>query len=166
VSMAGPDWGDVPTWLGVLLVAAVAAFALLLYLREAERSGRAEAVRLDEERRAQASRVCGWYGRADGPAGPVFGALLRNASELPVYDVVVEFHFTSPRLDGSVWTLARGQSKRRLVPPGESFIPAPDAMLREVVEADPFVVSLSFRDAGNRRWLRDPDGVLSEATGA
>jgi hypothetical protein len=87
---------------------------------------------------------------------------VRNASDLPVYDVVVEFHFTSPRIDGGVWTLARGQTKRRLLTPGDSFVQAPDAMLREIVDTDAYVVALSFRDAGNRRWRRDPDGVLTE----
>jgi hypothetical protein len=165
------DWGDVPTWLGVLLAGAAAAVALLLYLRDAERDRQAEAdrrARLDEDPPTQATRVGCWYGRAEGQIGPhqspvpVWGAVVRNASDLPVYDVIVEFHFASPRIDGSLWTLARGQTRRRLIPPGESFVPMPDAMLREIVDTDSYLVAMSFRDAGNRQWRRDPDGVLTE----
>lgn len=170
---ARPEWGDVPTWLGVLLAGAAAVVALLLYLRAAERDRRGEAdrrARLDEDRRTQAAQVCGWYGRTEGKIGPqqaavvqVWGAFVRNASDLPIYDVAVEFHFTSPRMDGGVWTLARGQTKRRFLPPGESFVPVPEAMLREIVDTDTYLVAMSFRDAGNRRWRRDPDGILTEA---
>ena len=175
MSIAGPvaaaDWGDVPTWLTTVSALAAGALIFLIYLRAAERDRRLDAdrqARADDDRRTQAAQVCGWYGRTEGQLHPqgslvhVWGAFVRNASGLPIYDLGVEFHFTSPRMDGGVWTLARATSRRKIIPPGETFVAVPEQMVREVMDSDQYVVALSFRDAANRRWFRDPDGVLTE----
>jgi hypothetical protein len=102
--LASLDWGDVPTWIGAVAtmlafiaawVAARAAWRVLELERTRDR------LRREVEDRVQADRVAAWPSlgpsNPDDPDSPeVWGATVRNASELPVYQVKVEFQSISP----------------------------------------------------------------------
>lgn len=102
-------WGDVPTWVlaaTTLLAFVAAAFAgVVAYdLLQIERARDATAARetqdkQEAERRAQASRVAAWYSTWEKQEpftqvmrlGRRWGAVIRNASDLPVYGLHVSF---------------------------------------------------------------------------
>ncbi|MGH3815999.1 MAG: hypothetical protein ACRDUV_26720, partial [Pseudonocardiaceae bacterium] len=83
------DFGDVPTWLATAGAGVAAYFVYRAYKIESGRDARAELGR----RQTQGSRVAVWAELHDDPAsGEPFDAecfAMRNASELPVYDVEV-----------------------------------------------------------------------------
>jgi hypothetical protein len=110
------DWGDVPTWIQAMgtlfaLVAIVAAWKVLGVER------RRDAERQAAEERAQAAKVAAWPSvvrsdPADPGSAPAWGAAVRNASDLPIYQVHVEYQPIAP-----------GRSQMavisEVVPPGE-----------------------------------------------
>jgi hypothetical protein len=165
------NWGDVPTWVGVLFAGVAGLIAYRLYQIENKRD-RQNAERLDrleqEGTRRQANQICGWYGvmnelaehasGADIP-GTGWGAIIRNASDLPVYNVMIFFYYKAD--------LAVQESSRRgdlavsVVPPGESFLPAPQSVLDQADSPDRHVVAMMFRDAAGLIWTRETDGELS-----
>jgi hypothetical protein len=135
-----------------------------------------EASRLDRWR-AQASLVCAW------PVSEretfekiitrgVVGAAVRNASEVPVYDVEIVY-----RDPDAAWTAMK---RVRMVPPAagpEVYAgfdeeetngePHPerineDGTIRLAPSAD-MHLELRFTDAQGRRWVRDDEGRLGEA---
>ena len=64
----------------------------------------------DDRRRGQAAKVTAWFGPdlsqvrpAKGPGLPQ-GAFIRNASDLPVLDVRVSFHYIQEKLPGGDWS--------------------------------------------------------------
>lgn len=105
------DWGDAPTWLSAIVSAAALGAATMAGVA-ARNTWRLEherdLARQDSEKAAQASLVAaypgwghelaraeGWLRKDGGWEDPSFGydcpaVLVRNASELPVYDVVIE----------------------------------------------------------------------------
>lgn len=92
--------------------------SLLAALFAASVAGRNLLVDRQDRRQSQASQVAGWWGvdpdyipRKRLPLPPKQGALLRNASELPVYDLQVEF----VRADGT-----SKLSDRQALPPTDS----------------------------------------------
>jgi hypothetical protein len=172
------------TALAALVALVLAAFTLLTVrgMRRvlAERFGIvrdwAEAARLDRWR-AQAGLVCAW------PVSEretfekiitrgVVGAAVRNASEVPVYDVEIVY-----RDPDAAWT---ARKRVRMVPPGpvaEVYAgfdedetdgePLPerinsDGTIRLAPSAD-MRLELRFTDAQGRRWVRHDTGVLAEA---
>jgi hypothetical protein len=153
----GLDPGSLPAWLS--LVAGVAAGSIALRNLIHDRRDR---------RTSQAGKVAAWMGsdqqrdfvtkqQAPGPMGMSFptldvvwsdvtGAYLRNASELPVRDVQLDFH-----RGGEI----AGITTVGLLPPSSEpeFHAAPGG-------ADE--VALRFRDARDRLWERDVHGRLTE----
>jgi len=134
-----------------------------------------EAARLDRWR-AQASMVCAW------PVSEretfekiitrgVVGAAVRNASEVPVYDVEIVY-----RDPDAAWTATK---RVRMVPPGAAAEvyagfdedetdgePHPerineDGTIRLAPSAD-MRLELRFTDAQGRHWIRRDTGVLAE----
>ncbi|MEW2382307.1 hypothetical protein AB0873_09475 [Micromonospora sp. NPDC047707] len=177
--------GDVATWLSafanvatVILALAAAVVGYRVYKVESGRDARAELDRREraaDERRSQAALVSVWYGRSDTPmrdVGPwpiyVWGGWIANASYSPIYDVRVVFH--RPAVEnvtpGGSWT----GDVIKVVPPhrGELFVrigdEAPEDLTDSEVQND-LDVSLEFRDAGGRYWLRDRHGYLHELPG-
>lgn len=148
-------WGDVPTWVlavTTLLALVAAAFAGVvayeLLRMELGRDRRAEQERSEQreaDRRAQASRVAAWFGRwenldlwANAPTGPALdmtarGAAIRNASDLPVYEVRVSFCVPTPPGAGLNWRSGRGLSPPvPIVPPGAENVALPDTSGRRM----------------------------------
>jgi hypothetical protein len=135
-------------------------------LRESlkERKRQAEA-----EYRAQAAMVAAWFAVVPvsrGPAVSQWGAMLRNASDLPVYDVSVFFYFVEEPIRGLGWTpVARGSSTEsiRLLPPQtERHVAMPDDLARQIpgFTATTYVVGITFTDTAGNKWERDPRGAL------
>lgn len=180
------NWGDVPTWvlaLTTLLAFVAAAFAgVVAYdLLQIERARDATAAleaqdRQEAERRAQASRVAAWYSTWEEQEpftqvrrlGRHWGAVIRNASDLPVYGLRVLFCVPVPHGSGLTWRQGERflSPPRAIVPPGECTVELPDD-IRQDVEADghepEWLVAFEFADAAGGRWLRDPQGRLSSA---
>lgn len=193
-------WGDFPTWLVAVttllafLAAAVAslvAFELLRIEQERDRLGTVErryieaqrAEQREADRRGQASKVAGWYGTwrltppvhggtDNPPERPKAGAIIRNTSDLPVYDMRVSFCVPVDPSAGLTWRqgeryiTANGQL--RIVPPGESWIEIPPEIKAQELQAaqgdkPEWLIAIEFTDANRVRWVRDPYGRLGPA---
>jgi hypothetical protein len=95
----------------------------------------------------------------------IWGAYVRNASELPVHQVTVTGFYVSNT--GIVTPNARGYEDLRVLPPSPEagFVRCPPEALRNV-DTDPsewlMAVSVEFTDAAGIRWRREPNGVLTE----
>ena len=123
-----------------------------------------------EQRRAQANKVTAWATLEE--PGPHWQAVLRNASDLPAYNVLVKFYwydaawFEKDPLGGKYWTpFTVGQKGQRLVtlfPSHDEVFPGPpsDPPKGEYVVA---LVGIEFTDASGHRWERDPLGYLKDA---
>jgi hypothetical protein len=188
-------WGDVPAWvlaITTLLAFVAASFAALVtyeLLRiESRRDQVAAAERVvaaddrwqreEAERRSQASGVAAWYGRwssvvkgpgmaADPREWPRWGAIISNASDLPVYNVRVSFCVAVEPSAALTWRHGeRFVAALRLVPPGEQHVEMPDHIKAAEDAAGnetPWLVAIEFTDAAGSRWLRDPQGWLYPA---
>ncbi|MBM0275787.1 hypothetical protein [Micromonospora tarensis] len=178
------ELGDLATWLGatanvatVILALAAALVGYRVYKVESGRDARAERERREraaDERRVQASLISVWYGRS-AESTPLFGrsgwsaynwgGWIVNASDSPVYDATLRFHrLSTPTSAAASWT----NGVIRVVPPyrGELLVSvngeaAPDDLTDDERNGD-LEVSLLFRDAAGRRWLRDRRGYLHE----
>lgn len=152
------NWGDVPTWIQagatvLLLIAASVAgwYTHRIYKIE---SGRDE--RHEDERRAQASKVAGWV------VGNV--TKLRNASDLPVYDLIVEY---VARYERNREPVPIGMQKTPLLVPGEEPMFVPSQVWDKWREAPKkegaaVLVRIDFRDSSGQRWRREHDGRLQD----
>jgi hypothetical protein len=182
------SWGNVPMWVlavTTLLAFVAAAFAALVTYELLRIESRRVALAVAELRqreeaqcRAQAARVAAWYGRwssvvkgpgmtADPREWRRWGAIISNASDLPVYNVRVSFCVAVDPSAGLTWRQGeRFAGALRLVPPGEEHIEMPDH-LRTDEEASgnqpTWLVAIQFTDAFGARWLRDPQGRLEPA---
>jgi hypothetical protein len=162
----------VPTWFGAgasggaLVAAALAARAAWAVLR-VER-GRDEEER-EAQKRVQAERFAGWASvvrsdPADSGSPSKWGASLRNASELPVYEVRVVYE---PIASGYE---VEDPADLEVVPPGEWMVtghhlyPRPSQPRFRPDAGDipdlTYRIALRFTDAAGRWWRRDRQGAL------
>lgn len=154
------DYGDVPTWLATSGAGLAVFFASRAYRAEVARDQRAEAMLAQ----SQAARIAVWDGesidqRMQNPWGreSLPRIMLRNASDLPVYEVrVFSYRF-------------RWKEPAKISPSGEWSVgvlpPTTEPLPRLAVEdkdADSHVYAIEFRDAAGRVWHRDREGVLHE----
>jgi hypothetical protein len=186
VYLATRPWelGDVATWISaaanvatVILATIAAGVGYRVYKVESGRDARAELDRRErtaDERRAQASLVSVWYGRSPESRSEQrgrmtwilydWGGWIVNASETPVYDAVLRFY----RLATDGMGHASWQADLiKVVPPyrGELLVPRGDNAPNDLTDAEchgDLEVSLEFRDAAGRYWLRDRHGFLHE----
>lgn len=156
--MPFPDYGDVPTWLATLGAAAAAVFAAKAYRAEVDRDRRAE---LDLEQ-AQAARVAAWDdeiidlgGQNQWGLDSIPRVALRNASDLPVYDVVL-FSYRYRCAEPTIRTPS-GKWMVGVLPPGAEPL---RRLPIEDTEQDSHLYVMQFRDAAGRTWHRDLEGVL------
>ena len=126
-----------------------------------------------EEKRGQAALVTAWF--AYGPlefrrhegGGWGWGATVRNASDLPVFDVRAAFHRVEEPVKGLRWTpMTCGTSLTaiRVLPPAAERrleIPPDVASQYPTCNDTVYVVSVTFTDAVGNRWERDPRGALN-----
>jgi hypothetical protein len=142
-------------------------------LIESERAAQREA-----ERRAQAAKVIAWFGlRPYGytEVSPAeqgsWGALVRNASELPVFDIRIFFYWVNDRHDGSEWTTEQRYAsveRFRVIPPEQTrYLELPDRVRSMANECndDVYLVGVEFTDARGARWFRDERAVLHDRGG-
>lgn len=121
-----------------------------------------------EQRRKQAARVTAWL-TWEEDAGPSWGALVRNASDEPVFDIRVFFHHIRETEGGGYQAVSQGGPPPRetigVLPPGEDrFVAIPQnvrAMFGSIIIDDrTCAASVEFTDAAGNRWERDPRGAL------
>jgi hypothetical protein len=124
----------------------------------------------DEQRKSQAAMVAAWFTSQQTPAGPVWGACIRNASDLPILDVRVSFHYIQEKWPGGDWApvlRASPPEKIRVVPPeSDRFYEIPEQVRNMIDQVNDsiYVVSIEFTDAAGNRWERDPRGALVART--
>ena len=183
-------WGDVPTWVlaATTLAAFVAAVygGMVAYNllrvenqrdqkaaleRQQARSDRGEADRvkaaqLEADKRAQASKVTAWFAYWSArenrrvTSNGSWGAVVANASDLPVFDVEVPYFWVIDNPGGSWSGEQRDYSppeRFRVLPPGDRRFQAipPDVQHREVTcDDNVYVVGIEFTDANGNRWRR------------
>ena len=199
--ISGADTGSMADW--VAAIATVAAFgAAILAARYAAGAFRLESDRegqlLRAQQTAQAALVAVWPDRfvtswlpehdgvdtADGIAGAV--AMLRNASDVPVTNVHVDFRVLLADAEGLAEansTYLGGEDLAVLPPSTEPreikwFLGLDPVMIPEVPMLDDggdgppsgtydssrLVVDITFRDAAGVLWHRDSGGQLAEVT--
>lgn len=137
-------------------------------LKERDRSA-------DDRKRRQATGVVAWIekSRDSGDLFAGWGARIRNATDLPIFNVRVFFHLIS-RQDGSDWVpVSIGgpppDETAPVVPPtADRFVPIPAKivpMFGSIEISDrSCLVSFEFTDASGNRWERDPRGALNPLT--
>ena len=125
----------------------------------------------EAQRRSQAAKVTAWLdkvsrmtGEPTGRAG-AWGARIRNASDLPIFDVQAFFHHTHETRPGGEWEpVMRGatEEKIRVFPPQtDRFVMIPEQVRTMMDFIDQtLVVSIEFTDAAGNCWERDPRGAL------
>jgi len=166
-------WGDVPTWIAALATvvafaaagwAAIAAWKVLAVERRRDRAQQAR------EERAHAERVAAWPSLVtvdpnDASSAEVWGVTMRNAGDMPIYQVRVE---RVPTVSGG------GESHVifEVVPPGEWLVnrgvmyprPRTSSAARSHVGPTPprpYVIEMTFTDVTERTWHRDGRGRLT-----
>jgi hypothetical protein len=142
-----PNWGDIPTWLAVI-IASIGGWIALSQLR-----GQSAVIKRDAEdrRREQAMSV---YIRPIGSGGRAEQPFAANASQYPVFDAQLWF---TP--DGPPDSLG-GPDDLGAVLPKESQ--GTQRQIGKDVIYD--TVILTFRDANGVSWIRMPGGALLEQT--
>jgi hypothetical protein len=135
-------------------------------LRESLEERKREA---EDRQRSQAAEVTAWFARQTDPLRnmSVWGAIIRNASGLPVTDVRTFFHYIAEKWPGGDWEPQdRGGpiEKIRVLPPQQDrFVPIPSQIASQMdqVSDSIYVVSIEFTDAAGNHWERDPRGGLN-----
>ena len=95
-----------------------------------------------------------------------WGARIRNASDLPIFDVQAFFHHIHETRSGGDWEpVMRGatEEKIRVFPPQtDRFVEIPEQVrtMMDLIDQSVYVVSIEFTDAAGKRWERDPRGAL------
>jgi hypothetical protein len=174
-----PDWGDIPTWMATIAATMAGIIAYRVYRIEAERDRISE----KERRGAQASKIAAWYGarpqnvtqRMGGETqtysvGLVWGAFLRNTSDLPVSDVIVRFHFPATGEHDPVDSWNVHTIVKQVLPPNDNpiHLSIDDIALRlysDDTRMDEFHrTEMEFTDTQGVRWRRDVKGRLEDIT--
>src|SRR3954447_10749348 len=133
-------------------IGTVGAFGVALYLLRKEQQR--EAIRSEDERRAQAARVSALL--ETRPTARGGGELLfpvHTASDMPIYEV-------------SLPTMTPGEEDSEaefigLVPPGQTIMrAAPREWIKTYFSPEP--VQIEFLDSSGHQWTRDEQGGLDE----
>ena len=165
------DWGDVPTWVAAITTLGAflaAAWVVKIELRrDSGRRRELEAQQDAAERAEQADRVAGWTAWLDdAPARedevslrPTAGwaIVLRNNSQLPIYDVRLILLIPQGGTDEQVVEVRQ----MSVVPPGTKEIPWPEEA-EGTASAEHVRTAIMFRDAAGRTWQRNEFGVLGK----
>jgi hypothetical protein len=131
----------------------------------------------EDKRRAQAARVTAWFAWAEVAASAfggsavgfanAWGATVRNASDLPVFDVRVTFNYIAEQANGREWAATPSGTlvkPIRVMPPmSQRHYQIPNEVRNQINECsdDVYAVSIWFTDAAGSRWERDPRGALN-----
>jgi hypothetical protein len=133
-------------------IGTVGAFGVAMYLLRKEQQR--EAIRSEDERRAQAARVSAWLEtRPTARGGRELLFHVHNASDMPIYEV-------------SLPTMMPGEEDSEaefigLVPPGQTIMrAAPREWIKTYFSPEP--VQIEFLDSSGHQWTRDEQGGLAE----
>jgi hypothetical protein len=132
-------------------------------------------------RRTQASKVTAWFdfytpGIQPDIGSPVpqppdileAGAAIRNASELPIFDVRVFFYWVNDPGDGRPWTTElryASQQRLRVISPGQTShhrLPEHVRNMAKECNGQVYLIGIEFTDANGMRWFRDERAVLHD----
>jgi hypothetical protein len=172
------SWGDVATWVvavTTLLALVAAAFAGIVAYKVLAVETRRDLLADSERIAAQAAEVAAWSGRtkaetfvsSDGPdTWQEWGAVIRNASGLPVYGLRVWFCDPADPAPGSELRTLQWYESPELtdvLPPGDAFVSPPREITkrRAAGSTERWLVAVEFTDAVGARWLREPRGKLT-----
>ena len=164
--MPSPDTISASASVLALLIAAAAFWTAHRQLRILARQ---EADRQARERQADAAKVAVWVRVTDrAGAGPAPVLRYTNRSGMPVYELTVWVR--TPAHEFSIFRAVTGPSGPRDMAEGSAQIAAaaaaagyhPDWLA--LLVGRELVCAARFRDAAGQWWLRDVDGVLTEAT--
>jgi hypothetical protein len=123
----------------------------------------------EKERRSQAAKVTAWLARSD--AADAWEARIRNASDLPIFDVRAFFHKIhriDPVPGGGNWVPVGqvGTPPDEIIcvfpPQADRVVAIPEdgrKMFGELTDRT-YVVSIEFTDAAGNHWERDARGDL------
>jgi len=142
------------------------------------RAAIAEAVQNDAAERAQTNKVTAWFTEYD-PAGPQYpgsphavtnirtwGAAVRNASDLPVFDIRVFYYRVHDPRDCNPWTgepVYASVDIIWVIPPGQlrnQELPDRVSGQHGACNEQDYVVAAEFTDANGVRWFRDERAAL------
>jgi hypothetical protein len=174
------SWGDVATWVvavTTLLAFMAAAFAGLVAYKVLAVETRRDVLADSERIAAQAAEVAAWSGRttavtfvsSDGPdTWQEWGAVIRNASGLPVYGLRVWFcdpADSAPASDSQTLEWYESPELTDVLPPGDAFVSPPREITkrRAAGSTERWLIAVEFTDAAGSRWLREPRGKLTPA---
>jgi hypothetical protein len=131
----------------------------------------------EERRRSQADEVAAWFDsitpthadRFNRDGWIIYGAMIRNASNLPIYDLRAIFfsidHQAGESPDWEASAIGISPREMRALPPNDSeLLEVPDTLVKVVEDAtkQDVVVAIEFRDAAGSLWRRDARGQLTE----
>ena len=163
------DMGSVPTWLAFASALTAVSFTWRALVRERKR----DAARELDDRKAQADKFAAWITREDRSAqgSGDFILRLRNASDLPIYDVnmqVLNLQDNATLRDYSLPVVNpdSGGFLQRLDPGVQgtlNTLALRDSTLRRPIS---YAVSVEFRDASGAQWQRGINGRLTELNAA
>jgi hypothetical protein len=190
-----PTWvGAITTILAFAAAVVAAKIARDLYRVESKRDQRAEddraaaaedrrlaaedrrraeedrLARIESERRAQADKIAAWFtlAQTDEFEQGVPGAFVRNASDLPVFDIMPDFvkAYMGEPSPNAMNTFCGGIN---VLPPHETKFVELDVSddnefhdAGEHLKDSMYMVEIEFRDAAGIRWRRNADGSLTE----
>jgi hypothetical protein len=127
----------------------------------------------EDQRRSQANKVAAWIDSReityqDQDPAVVWGAVVRNASDLPIVDVRVYFYYISDPGTGAPWEpKLRGPSVQiRVIPPlTDRFVVIPEEITRSIGKVSDVTsaVRIHFTDAAGSYWQRSPRGALTDS---
>lgn len=160
------DWGNVPAWAAFIS----ALVAVMFTWRALARERRRDADRELRDRQEQANQVAAWVSRRDGPKPGEPGNFyieLRNASDLPVYDVQIMLRDSvGGEVLKQVWWLgASPRDTPRVMDLDSKAQVRLDYIMKRAREQKDRIyydLTLDFTDASGVRWHRQSDGRLVE----
>jgi hypothetical protein len=147
-----------------------------------EAAAREQAAQRAAAERAQASKVAAWFDEDQVGILPAMNniragiddwvAQVRNASDLPVFDVRVFFYWVNDTHDGRPWTTQERYAsldRLRVIPPEQTRhlqLPQTVRQTGEEIDRDSYLVAIEFTDANGIRWRRDESARLIKASEA
>jgi hypothetical protein len=151
------DLGDVPTWISAIIAVGALATAWLGYrsLKKQVDDQRAELKRQAGERRQdQVSRVFVIQQPERRAEGAAVFVTVDNKSELPVYDIQVNFREGGRPVEV---TVVNGTDRQPVMAPGGKFTCTATNDTAGEIDAD-----LVFRDSAGVWWRRDSQGQITD----
>src|SRR5664279_1759814 len=149
-----PNWGDLPTW-GAFIGATIAVYFTWQAIK----------MQRNQERKFQAEKFACWINTVDDNDEPMdrFQLILRNASDLPIYDCrVTVFDLIDNKQVGamSFGSVKPGQRSRYLPEEVENAVRKAKTKTASPSNLQRFGVSVQFNDTRGNSWRRNVSGVL------